>query len=97
MDCFASLAKMGWTAPDGIDVPDWCCRFDQTREPSMTKISTIGLDLAKNVFQLHGVDASGAVVLKKQLRRGAIEKFLHNCHPAWWAWKPAAAPIIGHG
>jgi hypothetical protein len=23
MDCFASLAKMGWTAPDGIDVPDW--------------------------------------------------------------------------
>jgi hypothetical protein len=25
MDCFASLAKMGWTAPDGIDVPDWCC------------------------------------------------------------------------
>ncbi len=23
MDCFASLAMMGWTAPDGIDVPDW--------------------------------------------------------------------------
>jgi hypothetical protein len=23
MDCFASLAKMGWTAPDGINVPDW--------------------------------------------------------------------------
>jgi hypothetical protein len=23
MDCFASLAKMGWTAPDGISVPDW--------------------------------------------------------------------------
>ena len=41
----------------------------------MTKISTIGLDLAKNVFQLHGIDASGAVVLKRQLRRGAVEKF----------------------
>ena len=41
----------------------------------MTKISTIGLDLAKNVFQLHGVDASGAVVLRRQLRRAAVEKF----------------------
>ena len=47
----------------------------------MTKISTIGLDLAKNVFQLHGVDASGAVVLKKQLRRGALEKFFAQLPP----------------
>jgi hypothetical protein len=23
VDCFAALAKMGWTAPDGIIVPDW--------------------------------------------------------------------------
>jgi len=23
MDCFASLAMLGWTAPDGIDVPNW--------------------------------------------------------------------------
>jgi transposase len=81
MDCFASLAKMGWTAPDGISVPDWRCRFDQTKEPSMTKISTIGLDLAKNVFQLHGVDGSGAVVLKKQLRRGALERFFAQLPP----------------
>ena len=34
------------------------------------QISTIGLDLAKNVFQAHGVSAEGKVVLKKQLRRG---------------------------
>ena len=47
----------------------------------MTKISTIGLDLAKNVFQLHGVDGSGAVVLKKQLRRGALEKFFAQLPP----------------
>jgi transposase len=47
----------------------------------MTKISTIGLDLAKNVFQLHGVDASGAVVLKRQLRRGAVEKFFAQLEP----------------
>jgi transposase len=35
----------------------------------------IGLDLAKNVFQVHGVDASGSVVLRRQLRRHAVEKF----------------------
>lgn len=47
----------------------------------MTKISTIGLDLAKNVFQLHGIDASGAVVLKRQLRRSALEKFFAQLPP----------------
>jgi transposase len=47
----------------------------------MTKISTIGLDLAKNVFQLHGVDASGAVVLKRQLRRATLERFFAQLPP----------------
>jgi transposase len=47
----------------------------------MTKISTIGLDLAKNVFQLHGVDALGAVVLKKQVRRAALERFFAQLPP----------------
>jgi transposase len=41
----------------------------------MGEISMIGLDLAKNVFQVHGVDASGAVVVRRQLRRGQVEKF----------------------
>jgi transposase len=36
------------------------------------QISTIGLDLAKIVFQAHGVSAEGKVVLKKQLRRGQV-------------------------
>ncbi len=41
----------------------------------MSKITMIGLDLAKNVFQVHAVDAAGAVVLRRQLRRGQVEKF----------------------
>jgi transposase len=41
----------------------------------------IGLDLAKNVFQIHGVDASGAVVLRRQLRRGQVEKFFAQQAP----------------
>ena len=36
----------------------------------MGEVTTIGLDLAKHVFQVHGVDAEGATVLRKQLRRG---------------------------
>lgn len=40
------------------------------------EITTLGIDLAKSVFQLHGVDADGAVVLQKKLRRGAVLDFL---------------------
>jgi transposase len=35
----------------------------------MQSISTIGLDIAKSVFQVHGVDAVGQVVLRRQLKR----------------------------
>ena len=35
----------------------------------MNKISVTGLDLAKTVFQLHGVDADGEIVVRKQLKR----------------------------
>jgi transposase len=41
----------------------------------------IGLDLAKNVFQVHGIDASGKVVVRRQLRRGQVENFFANLPP----------------
>ena len=41
----------------------------------MTEASTIGLDLAKRVFQAHGADASGNVVFRKRLRREQVLKF----------------------
>ena len=47
----------------------------------MTKISTIGLDLAKNVFQVHGIDASGTVVVRRQLKRAAVERFFAGLPP----------------
>ena len=34
----------------------------------MQSISTIGLDVAKSVFQVHGVDATGQIVIRRQLR-----------------------------
>ncbi len=41
-------------------------------------VTTIGIDLAKSVFQLHGVDATGAVVFRKRLRRSAVLDFLRG-------------------
>ena len=41
----------------------------------MTEVSTIGLDLAKNVFQAHGADAAGAPVFRKKLRRDQVLPF----------------------
>lgn len=44
-------------------------------------IRTIGLDLAKNVFQVHGVDAQGKVVLRKQVARASLAAFFANLPP----------------
>ncbi|MGK6307836.1 IS110 family transposase [Variovorax sp. DT-64] len=45
------------------------------------KITTIGIDLAKNVFQVHGVDEHGKAVLRKQLRRDQMAMFFVNLPP----------------
>ena len=47
----------------------------------MREVSTIGLDLATTVFQLHGVDAAGNVIVRKKLRRGAMLHFLRSLSP----------------
>ncbi len=67
---------MVWTAPDGIIGAKLVVLISQQqRGPSMTKVSMIGLDLAKNVFQAHGVDAAGKVVVRRQAAAPQVEKF----------------------
>ena len=44
-------------------------------------LTTIGMDLAKNVFQLHGADDKGRTVLKRQLRRAQVLPFFANLAP----------------
>ncbi|MDH2348619.1 MULTISPECIES: IS110 family transposase [unclassified Bradyrhizobium] len=44
----------------------------------MQSISTIGLDIAKSVFQVHGVDAAGQVVIRRQLRRQHVLAFFQR-------------------
>src|ERR1700751_2176461 len=45
------------------------------------QITTIGLDIAKNVFQVHGVDTEENVVVRKQLRRGQVIAFFEALTP----------------
>lgn len=45
------------------------------------EISTIGLDLAKNVFQIHGVDTQGKAVVGKSLRRSQMLSFFQKLPP----------------
>ena len=47
----------------------------------MVEVTTIGLDLAKSVFQVHGVDAAGGVVVRRQSRRGEVLKFFAGLSP----------------
>ena len=44
----------------------------------MSEIITIGIDIAKNVFQIHGVDETGGVVVRRQLRRRQVLPFFHR-------------------
>ena len=62
----------------------------------MQTVTTIGLDIAKSVFQVHGVDAGGNVVIRRQLKRRYVMTFFRKLSPrAWSVSKPAPRRIIG--
>jgi transposase len=44
-------------------------------------ITTMGVDLAKNVFQIHGIDEAGAVVVRRTLRRRQMMPFFGKLRP----------------
>jgi hypothetical protein len=66
---------MGWTPPplNGIQVPDWNCYPPVTREKqsTMNKPGRVGIDLAKNIFQLHGMDRHGKAVCRRRVKSGS--------------------------
>jgi transposase len=47
----------------------------------MSDVTTIGLDIAKHVFQVHGADDAGAVVIRRKLRRAEILQFFGGLGP----------------
>src|SRR5829696_3675444 len=57
----------------------------------MNPVSTVGLDLAKYIFQLHGADSAGAVVFRQTLRRGQLLAFLATLPPCTVAMEACAS------
>jgi transposase len=47
----------------------------------MQTVTTVGLDIAKSVFQVHGVDAAGQVVIRRQLKRRYVLAFFQKLPP----------------
>ena len=47
----------------------------------MQAVTTIGLDIAKSVFQVHGVDAEGNVLIRRQLKRRYVLAFFQKLSP----------------
>ncbi len=47
----------------------------------MQAVTTIGLDIAKSIFQVHGVDAEGNVVVRRKLKRRYIVAFFQKLAP----------------
>src|SRR5215831_13182391 len=52
-----------------------------SEELSMQTVTTIGLDIAKSVFQVHGVDAAGQVIIRRQLKRRYLLAFFQKLPP----------------
>jgi transposase len=62
----------------------------------MGEVSTIGLDIAKSVFQIHGVNAAGAVVIRKRITRAeAVGVLRGTVAVASSALRPVRPHIIG--
>src|SRR5271155_2968514 len=72
---------LGGRPPCGIECAKLAVKGTQQRRPSAMKAITIGLDIAKSVFQVHGEDASGKVVLQKRLGRARVEAFFTGLEP----------------
>src|SRR2546430_5043117 len=67
----------------------------QEREPSMSEITTIGLDLAKHVFQVHGIDAQGTTVLISDCGAGKCWRSSAAFPAVWSGWKRVRRRITG--
>ena len=59
------------------------------------QVTTIGLDIAKNVFQVHGIDAAEKVVVWKQLRRSQVLALANKMARIAWAMLVKSGPVSG--
>jgi hypothetical protein len=57
----------GVDATGSICVTRWWCCNDHLREASMNEVTTIGLDIAKQAFHVHGADALGSMLFSRRI------------------------------
>src|SRR5246127_967586 len=83
----SSSRLMGWTQPSLFQYG--LCLGQDSSEPSQRRaregpemdVRTLGIDLAKNVFQVHGVDGKGRTVVQRQFRRRQLLPFIAQLQP----------------
>jgi hypothetical protein len=61
----------------------------------LSSVTTVSVDLAKHVFQVHAVDAGGKVIVARALRRRDLLPFSRPCRRASSGWRRADRRIIG--
>ncbi len=61
----------------------------------MQTITTIGLDIAKSVFQVHGVDGTGQVVIRRQLKRRSVLTLFEKLPPCLVGIEAAICRTVG--
>ena len=60
----------------------------------MQVVTTIGLDIAKSVFQVHGVDADGNVLIRRQLKRRYVLACFQNLSPCLVVYRVLRLPVM---
>ena len=70
---------------------------EEELDMALAAISVLGVDLGKNVCNVVGLDSSGAVVMRRKMRRETLMGWRRSCLRALSEWRHAAAPITSAG
>jgi transposase len=76
-----SRGTMIWTHPPFnrlLNEPNYVCYKQKKQESPINNITVLGIDLAKDVFQLHGINEHGKKVMSKKINRGELPIFIAN-------------------
>jgi hypothetical protein len=79
----SSSKRMEWTAPasTGVAMRQTAVLYHCQERSCPMQVSTIGFDLAKHVFQVHGITKDGEVVFDRAIRRAQLLQFFTNQSP----------------
>ena len=65
------------------------------KSQNMQTITTVGLDIAKSVFQVHGIEAEGKVIIRRQLKRRYVLAFFEKLPRGSIKWQDDRSDMAG--